>query len=325
MGREHEADDRCWTPLRSRRHNAAPRLSLMFVPLKNNRTIIRGGLGLFYDRAPFSVGYFGQLPERVVTTFAPDGLSITDGPRRFNNMIEGPLRNARSVRWSLQLDHGITKNLTVRAGYLKRSTTDDLILTPLEGPGIGSLIVGSRGRSQYRELQLIAIYDSPRVGNWTCSYVWSSARGDLNTIDSFLGDLPAFVVRANGYGPLPFDTPQHFLAFGRWKTRYDINVSPSLEVRSGFPFSYVNERLDFIGARNQAGRFPGFISLDAQVTKGFAVPKFNAHRARIGIAVFNITNKFNPRDLQNNLDSPRVGQFFNSLGTSIRGKFEMDF
>lgn len=310
----------------ARQNNVAPRLSFMFVPLKNNRTILRGGIGLFYDRTPLSAGYFTELPQRIVTAFGLDGLSITDGPRRFNNVVEGQLRNPRSVRWSLQIDRGITEKLTVRAGYLKRSTTDDLIVNPrVEGPGTGSLIAGSGGRARYRELQLAAIYDSPRVGNWTCSYVWSSARGDLNTIDSFLGDLPAFVVRANEYGPLSFDTPHHFLAFGRWKTRYDITVSPSLEIRSGFPFSYVNERLDFIGARNQAGRFPRFVTLDAQVIKGFAVPRFKTHRARIGVAVLNIMNKFNPRDLQNNLGSPRVGQFFNSLGTSVRGKFEMDF
>jgi hypothetical protein len=310
----------------TRKGEVAPRLSFMFVPLKNNRTIIRGGVGLFYDRTPLSVGYFPQLPERVVTTFALDGVSITNGPLHFNNLVEGPLRNPRSWRWSLQLDRGITKNLTVRAGFLNRSTVNDLILNPqVARPEAGSLVVSSQGHSRYRELQFVAAYESPQMGNWTCSYVWSSARGDLNTIDNFLGDLPGLVVRANEYGPLPFDVPHRFLAFGRWKTRYDITISPSLEIRSGFPFSYVNEQLDFIGARNQAGHFPRFVSLDAQVTKGFAIPKFEKHRLRIGIAVFNITNQFNPRDVQNNLGSPRAGKFFNSLGTSVRGKFEMDF
>jgi len=310
----------------ARRNNVAPRMSFMFVPLKNNRTILRGGIGLFYDRTPLSVGYFSDLPQRIVTGFGTDGISVTDGPRRFNNEIEGQLSNPSSVRWSLQIDRGITERLTVRAGYLNRSTTDDFIVNPrLDGPATGSQIAGSGGRATYRELQLAAIYDSPRAGNWTCSYVWSSARGDLNTVDNFLGDLPAFVVRANEYGRLPFDTPHHLLAFGRWKTRYDITISPSLDIRSGFPFSLVNERLDFIGARNQAGRFPAFASLDAQVIKGFAIPRFKTHRARVGIAVLNIMNRFNPRDLQNNLGSARVGQFFNSLGTSVRGKFEMDF
>jgi hypothetical protein len=144
-------------------------------------------------------------------------------------------------------------------------------------------------------------------------------------VDNYLGDFPAFVIRPNEHGPLPFDAPHRFLLYGELKMRYDITISPSLEMRSGFPFSIVNEQLDFVGARNQGGRFPTFFSLDAQVTKGFRLPLFEKHRMRVGAAVFNITNHSNPRDVQNNVGSPRFGQFFNSLGTSVRGKFEIDF
>lgn len=316
-----------------RENNVAPRLSFLYLPLKGDRTIIRGGVGLFYDRTPLAVGYFTQLPERVVTTFAPDGISVTDGVRRFSNTIEGRSHNPRSVRWSLQLDRGITKNLTARVGYLERSTRNDFIIdSRAEAASTGALVLLSHGRSRYRELQLLAAYNNPnnpRIGNWNVSYVRSSARGDLNTIDNFLGNLPAFVVRPNEYAPLPFDAPHRFLLYGQLNTRYDITVSPSIEIRAGFPFSLVNERLDFVGARNGAGRFPTFLSLDAQVTKGFIIPKFvprfDGRRARIGVAVFNITNHFNPRDVQNNMGSPNVGQFFSSLGTSVRGKFEFDF
>ena len=146
----------------------------------------------------------------------------------------------------------------------------------------------------------------------------------MNTADNFLGDFPALVIRPNQYGPLPFDAPHRFLAYGEIKAPYEITISPSLEIRSGFPFSLVNDRLDFIGARNQAGRFPTFISLDAQILKGFKVP-FLDKRARAGVAIFNITNHFNPRDIQNNTGSLHVGEFFNSLGTSVRGKFELHF
>jgi hypothetical protein len=190
-------------------------------------------------------------------------------------------------------------------------------------------VLSNHGRSRYRELQLLAIYDNPRIGTWNATYVWSTARGDLNSIDNFLGDFPAFVVRPNEYGPQPFDTPQRFLAYGQLRMRYDINISPLLEIRSGFPFSFVNERLDFVGPHNRAGRFPAFLSLAVQVTKGFAIPKFvprlEGRRARIGFAVLNATNHFNPSDVQNNVTSPRLGQFFNSLGTSVRGKLEIDF
>jgi hypothetical protein len=109
------------------------------------------------------------------------------------------------------------------------------------------------------------------------------------------------------------------------KIPLDIILSPSLELRSGFPFSKVNEQLDFAGPRNQGQWFPTFLSLDIQATKGFRIPMFEKHKMRVGAAIFNITNHFNPRDVQNNLASPHFGQFFNSLGTSVRGKFEIEF
>ena len=313
----------------ARQNAIAPRLSFLYLPLRNHATVIRGGIGLFYDRTPLSVGYFSQLPERTVTTFAADGISITDGPRRFRNIVAARLRNPRSVRASLQIDFPITSKLTGRIGYLQRSTTDDFIVDTIDASGQGALVLSNRGRSRYRELQLLAIYDNPRIGTWNATYVWSDARGDLNSIDNFLGDFPAFVVRPNEYGPQPFDAPHRFLAYGQLRIRYDINISPVVEIRSGFPFSFVNERLDFVGPRNQAGRFPTFLSLALQVTKGFAIPKIvpriGGRRTRIGLAVLNTTNHFNPSDMQNNITSPRLGQFFNSLGASVRGKFEFDF
>jgi len=167
-------------------------------------------------------------------------------------------------------------------------------------------------------------YDSQRFHNWNFSYVWSKARGDLNTSDNFLSDFPSLVIRSNQYGPLPFDAPHRFLAYGELKAPMAITVTPAFEIRSGFPFSIVDDRLHFVGLRNRAGRFPMFMSLDVQILKGFKIPFFDK-RARGGVAIFNITNHFNPRDVQNNTGSQHLGQFFNSLGTSIRAKFEMDF
>jgi hypothetical protein len=338
----------------ARRNDFAPRLSFLYLPLKDDRTVVRGGAGLFYDRIPLSVGNFEldneedallfdssadllppskrftELPRRVVTSFAPDGTTVVDGPRRFRNRVENMRRVPSSLRWSLQLDRRLAKSVTARVGYLERSTKNELIIEPRIGRlNTGRLVLSPSGRSRYRELQLLATYFSRHVGNWSASYVWSKAEGDLNTADNFLGDFPALVVRPNEYGPLPFDAPHRFLAYGQVKTRFGLIISPSLEVRSGFPFSLVNERLDFVGARDRAGRFPTFLSLDVQATKDFTIPKFvpklEGKKARVGAAVFNVTNHFNPRDVLNNTGSPRVGQFSNSLGTSVRGKFEIDF
>jgi hypothetical protein len=130
-------------------------------------------------------------------------------------------------------------------------------------------------------------------------------------------------VRPDQYGALPFDAPHRFMAYGEIKAPYGLTVMPALEIRSGFPYSVVNDRLDFVGVRNSQ-RFPAFLSVDVTVLKSFTVP-FLDKPARAGAIIFNITDHFNPRDVQNNLSSLQFGQFFNSLGTSVRGKFEIDF
>lgn len=324
----------------------APRFSFLYLPFKDDRTIVRGGVGLFYDRSTVSGKYFelqslndkdelvgaslgivapAGFPARIVTSFAADGVTIIDGPRQFVNAVKGPLHSPRSMRWSLQIDRRLTKQLSARIGYLQRSTVNEPIVYPhLDTLGGGMLILKNRGRSEYNELQMIAVYNGRRFRNFNAAYVWSRARGHLNTADTFLGDFPALVVRENEYGPLAFDAPHRFLVYGEIKAPLDLTISPSFEIRSGFPFSLVNERLEFVGARNQAGRYPKFISLDASILKGFRVPVLDK-RARAGVVVFNICNHFNPRDVQNNIGSPHLGQFYNSLGTSVRGKFELDF
>jgi len=83
------------------------------------------------------------------------------------------------------------------------------------------------------------------------------------------------------------------------------------------------EQQDFVGERNSAGRFPHLFTLDVLVMKGVAIKyKGKKYHGRAGITVFNITNHFNPRDVQNNIASPHFGGFYNSPGITARLKFE---
>jgi hypothetical protein len=99
-------------------------------------------------------------------------------------------------------------------------------------------------------------------------------------------------------------------------------VFPLLDVRTGFPLSTIDENRNFVGARNEAGRYPTFISLDMQVSKRLRV---FGHSATIGVKVFNITNHFNPRDYQGNLASANYGGFSNGVGRTFRGRWIFEF
>ena len=328
----------------ARHANVSPRIAVLFLPFANGKTVVRGGLGVFFDRSTISTQYFDSdslddqdeptngrqlidfhtgFPQKIVTTYARNG-GIIAGPLLFSNVIKNPLRDAKSVRWSAQVDERVTPRLTIRAGYVHRSSQNEPVIIPkITRNNTGLLILKSKGTSRYNEFQVLALYNSSRFSNWTVSYTWSKAKGSLNTADYFVTDFPDFVVRPNQYGILPFDVPHRLLAYGEIKAPWGLTVMPAFELRSGFPFSFVNERLDFVGDRNRA-RFPTFVSLDATIMKSFTVPHFDK-KARAGVILFNMTNHFNPRDVQNNLGSSEVGKFFNSLGTSLRAKFELDF
>jgi len=321
------------------RENLAPRFSIMAKPF-GTKTTFRAGVGVFYDRPPAGAGYvsdddpfdpaavFKRLPRRVITTYATDGKTVVDAPRLYRMRVMTPLLAPRSIRWSAQVDRSITSNLTARVGYTWRRTDHDLLIDRVVGTGTtGSFILSSNGRSSYKEFQSVVTYSSERFGRWTGFYTYSRVRGDYNSGDLFFSDSPAVALSANQYAPLPFDVPHRLMFYGEIEVSHKLGIrlSPVVEIRSGFPFSPLSEQLQVVGQRD-ALRLPKYFSLDLQGTKSVKIPFiFKDKRARIGLAVLNVTGHFNPREVQANITSPNFGQFYNSLGRSIKAKIDMDF
>lgn len=307
-------------------NNFAPRLGLVLVPASNGRTVVRGGVGLFYDKIPLNVGSFEQYQDFVVTTFANDGTTIVDGPRLFLNTAPSDLKNPYSLAWNAQVDHEVTPRLLLRLGYEERSTRRDFVLEPVTDAttlNTGRLLLINSGRSRYRELQAVARFRFQEGRNIFLSYVRSQARGNLNDFNHYFGNLKQAVLRPDEYAKQPFDAPNRMLFWGEFALPFDVVATPVVDWRTGFPFSVVNEQQDFVGPRNEGGRFPSLFSLDVLVMKGLTIPfRGKKYRGRAGLTIFNITNHWNPRDVQNNLDSRQFGTFFNSPGLSLRLKFE---
>jgi hypothetical protein len=309
-------------------NNFAPRFGFLIIPTKDGRTVVRGGIGLFYDKIPLGVGVFEQLQSRRITLFAEDGVTVIDGPRTFTNSFFGELRTPYSVSGTVEVDRQIVKKLFFRFGYQQRESFREFIIDPIIDPVRGSqMLLSNGGRSRYREFQFTTRYKIRDVDEISFSYVRSRAIGDLNDFNTYFGNFRSPIIRANERSRQPFDAPNRFLLTGSVQLPFDIVASPVLDVRTGFPFSQIDENQDFVGLRNSDDvRFPRFASLDMQVTKGFVLPVFGKKRkTKIGLKIFNITNHFNPRDVQSNIDSLSFGAFSNSVGRTFRGKFEFEF
>ncbi len=302
-------------------NNFAPRIGIVFLPTASGRTVVRGGAGLFYDKIPLNIGAFTQYPSQRVTTFAANGVTVTDGPRLFRNTAPNDLKNPYSLAWNLQVDHQVTDRLMFRIGYEERHTHRDFLIQPASLQN--ELRLQNDGRSLYREFQALARFRFQEGRNIFISYVRSQARGDLNDYNTYFGNLRNPVIRPNEFGRQPFDAPNRLLFWGDFALPHAIVITPVIDWRSGFPYSALNQQQDFVGQRNSAGRFPQLFTLDVLVMKGLKIPfRGKTYRGRAGITFFNLTNHFNPRDVQTNLASPQFGGFYNSPGISMRLKFE---
>jgi hypothetical protein len=309
-------------------NNIAPRLGFAFAPFSDGRTVIRGGVGLFYDSVNFNVATFDQLQGRVLTRFAEDGLQVVGEPVLQRLLLEGgKFHTSRSVNWNVEVDREWVKNLFVRVGYAQREARRGLVVNPVEDPVRGSiLLLSNDGHASYKEFQVTARYRLRERGQLVASYTRSKATGDLNDFNSYYGNFQNPVIQPNERTLLPWDAPNRFLVWGDFGVKYGITVAPVLDIRSGFPLSNIDEDRNFVGARDRAGRFPMFGSLDLQVLKSVDAPGRwgENYRFRIGAKVFNVTNHFNPRDYQGNLASDEFGGLYNGVGRRFGLKFVIE-
>jgi outer membrane receptor protein involved in Fe transport len=301
---------------------AAPRAGFLLAVTGDGKTLLKGGVGLFYDRVPLMAATFPDLPDRTVTVLGQNG--VAPSAVSYQNELNGALRNPRSTSWSLELDRQLVAGLSLRIAYEHRNTSNDFVVSPVPTGTTGVLLLSNSGGNSYREFQVAARY-KVRQHLLNASYVRSRAFGDLNDLNQFFGNLAQPVVQPDARGRLAFDAPNRFLFWGTIAAPWKLTIVPVYDVHTGFPYSVENEYREYVGPRN-IDRFPRFSSFDLQISRPITL-RLHEHRqrARVGVGVFNLFNHFDPRDVQNNLASSRFGGFFNSSWREYRGKFVLEF
>jgi hypothetical protein len=312
----------------------APRAGLAWVPFSNQRTVIRSGFGLFYDRVPLNVYSFDRYPEQVITTFDNQGNAVniqqfanitdraegTPNPFIFSNDKIGNFA-PYSATWSVEVENSLTKFLKVRANYLQSNSAGVITLTPKVVQERDALVLGGGGKSRYRQFETTARWTFQQ-GEAFFSYVRSRTRGDINEFNSYLGNFPFPIVRPNAFTSLSADLPNRFLAWGRIQLPSKIRISPIVEYRNGFPYSTIDAAQDYVGTPNSK-RFPKFFSLDARISKDFQISKERS--VRFAISGFNLTNHFNPTTVRPNIADPQFGLFFGNYKRRFRLDFDVLF
>ena len=310
---------------------AAPRIGFVFAPTRDNRTAIRGGIGLFYDKIPLNVAVFPEIPAQTITQFASDGITIVQPPTTYTHVIATQNRTLHlpySLGATLQFDRELRRNLLLRIGYEHREGSREFYVNPVspEAQQIAELQLLNSGHQTYDELLAMLRWQPTERMTIIGSYVRSRAFGELNDYNQFFGNFPYPLIRPNQYGPLPSDAPNRALLWGIIGLPYKLQFVPLLDAHTGFPYSKLDANWNYVGLRDEAGRFPTFMSFDVKLQYPFDF-KFRGHRIQFlgGLKVIDVTNHDNPRDVQQYLGSPNYGAFYDSIGRLWRIDGDFDF
>jgi len=290
--------------------NWSPRAGTAVSVAPEGRAILRGGFGKFVQRTPFNVEAFPSFERRTVSRYAADG-SALGPPSTLVNINDANLQTPEAVVGNVEWNQRFGRRLLTKLEFLGRRGSHEYILTP--DTAAGQIRLSSTGASKYREVEATVRYLGGRR-DLTVSYVLAHGTADLNNYDQFYGNLRNPILRANENNLSSTDVPHRLIVHGTVGLPGKWDFAPMLELRSGFPWSAVNEFQDFVGPRNRSGRLPAVHTLDFTLARPW---RFRTYRFRAGVKLYNVFGASAHRDVQNNVTAPDYGTFYNPIERSI--------
>jgi hypothetical protein len=310
----------------------APRLGLAYSPGKDEKTVIRAGAGFFYGVLPLLAANWAENPTQTITEYGTTGVPSAPPVTYTNAYTAGlnplvssvlptqPSTTPRNFTWNAGMVRELRKNLRLEVSYLNSHTSYLFEVEPFTAAAASDesfMALTNTGSSMYHEVEASAHYRLRQSDQVNASYIWSRARGDLNSLSNVMIPFAAPVIRPDVYGILPSDIPNRMIAWGIFALPWKVTLSPLVDVHSGFPYSPVNVTQQYVGTPN-GQRFPGFFSLDFKAYRAFRIPFLKrkgggGHHFRLGVYSLNITNHGNYSTVYNNVASPNFGQFVGFL------------
>jgi hypothetical protein len=292
----------------------SPRLAGTYVLDNSGTTKISAGIGLVYDATPLFLIARPFAGSRADIFFATDPncqtatCVTTTGPLTTifsinNNTLEPP----RFLNWSIALEKKLPKAIYLKAEFLRRHGTNGFVYDTRNSSATGDFILRNTREDHYDAFQVSLRHNFHETYTIMGSYTRSRAR--TNQALDFSIDNP--VLSSQQPGPYPWDTPNRFLSWGylpffSLPVFHKFEVAYSMEARTGFPFSLLNDQHELIG-KPGAERFPDYISVNLQLEKKFHL--FHNYWAVRG-GFDNITGRCNPFVVNNVIDSSHPNPTF---------------
>ena len=313
-----------------------PRAGFSWTPFGSGHTVVRAGMGVFYDRVPLNVYGFPSYPRQILTLYGPGGETL-NGPTEYLNLTDSAAQSnlpflyaekhpgnfsPYSRNWSAQVEQILSPRVRLRAGYLQSQSNGLVILNSQIDKNQNAFVLSGTGSSAFRQIELTGAFRAWDSGDLYFSFVRSSATGNLNEFSNYLANFPPAVIVPDANTNLPGDIPNRLLAWGTFRFPDQFRITPKMEYRSGLPYSSVDVLQRYVGVPDQA-RFPTYLSIDARVSKDLRLN--DKYSIRLSVSGSNLTNHFNPISTHANTADPYYGTFFGEYRRRYTADFDFLF
>src|SRR5205085_1081590 len=217
------------------------------------------------------------------------------------------LRNGNALHWNLAWENQWAPRWVSRIEYIQKHGQDETRLAALTRPDGFDIIYNNSGKSDYRAVEFSIDRPIRTDLRILASYTYSNARAR----PSLSLDFPDPVVEFVREAPVGWDTPHRFVSWGYFPLPSHLSASFSVEARSGFPFSAIDDVNHIVGGYNSR-RMPAFFTTNVSLEKQIPIPFGNGKRVALRVGVTNLFNHFNPRFVDPNVNSPNFLQFSDS-------------
>jgi outer membrane receptor protein involved in Fe transport len=321
-------------------NNFAPRFSFAYAPGNSQKTVIRGGAGLFNDRS-------GARPIQDILLFNgsrlrlyvlpnpgyPDplssGASLTGQPVSVTR-LEPSINIPYLIQYSFGVERQLQKSTTLTVTYLGSRGFDQFRSRDINAPlppayaarpdaSIGVLReIESSGRRVSDSLEVSLRGHVTRFFNGMAQYRLAASHDDTSGINYF----PPNAYNLSGeWSRSDFDRRHRFELLGTLNPDKLFNLGVSLSLYSGLPYTLTTGLDEFhtgtanarpAGVSRNSLEGPGYVDLDLRWSRELSLikgkKKDEGVKGTIALDAFNVLNKVNYVSYVGNLRSPFFGQ-----------------
>lgn len=339
-------------------NNFAPRFSFAYAPGNSQKTVFRGGAGIFNDRSGarpiqdillFNGSRLRQYvilkptypdPLAANGTLAAQPVSVTG--------LEPNINIPYTIQYSFSVERQLQKTTTLAITYLGSRGVDQFRSRDINAPlppnysarpdsSIGVLReIESQGRRVANSLEITLRGSVTRFFNGMAQYRLASAHDNTSGITYF---PPNAYDLSGEWGRSDFDRRHRFELLGTINPGKLFNLGVSVSLYSGQPYTLTTGLDQFhtgtanarpAGVPRNSLQGPAYADLDLRWSRDFSVRKGKKKdegvKATLAVDAFNVLNEVNYSSFIGNLSSPFFGQAIASqpprrLQFSFRLKF----